>query len=32
MDYLVLGDFLFAKKEQPTWQETGNWQEEFGLD
>jgi carbamoyltransferase len=32
MDYLVLGDFLFDKKEQPDWQETGNWQEEFGLD
>ena len=32
MDYLVMGDFLFDKKEQPAWQETGNWQEEFGLD
>jgi carbamoyltransferase len=32
MDYLVIGDFLFDKKEQPVWQETGNWQEEFGLD
>jgi carbamoyltransferase len=32
MDYLVLGDFLFDKKEQPAWQETGNWQEEFALD
>jgi carbamoyltransferase len=32
MDYLVIGDFLFDKKEQPAWQETGKWQEEFGLD
>jgi carbamoyltransferase len=32
MDYLVIGDFLFDKKAQPVWQETGNWQEEFGLD
>jgi len=32
MDYLVIGEFLFDKKEQPAWQETGNWQEEFGLD
>lgn len=32
MDYLVMGDFLFDKKAQPAWQETVNWQEEFGLD
>jgi carbamoyltransferase len=32
MDYLVLGDFLFAKTDQPTWQETGDWRQEFELD
>jgi len=32
MDYLVVGDFIFAKTEQPPWQEKDNWQEEYGLD
>ena len=25
MDYLVLGDFVFTKTDQPAWQETGDW-------
>ncbi len=32
MDYLVVGNFVFSKKEQPAWQETDNWKEEFTLD
>lgn len=32
MDYLVIGNSLFAKKEQPEWKETKKWQEEFVLD
>jgi carbamoyltransferase len=32
MDYLVLGDFLFTKTDQPAWQETGDWRTEFELD
>lgn len=32
MDYLVIGDYLFDKKEQPNWQSTDNWKEEFVLD
>ncbi len=32
MDFLVLGDYLFDKKEQPAWQDTDNWQETFELD
>lgn len=32
MDYLVVENFLLNKKDQPTWQETENWQEEFELD
>ena len=32
MDYLVVGDYLFAKHEQPDWQEKDNWKEEFVLD
>ena len=32
MDCLVLGDFLFHKKEQPKWTETDLWREEFVLD
>lgn len=32
MDYLVLGDYLFTKTEQPTWAKTDKWQEEFVLD
>lgn len=32
MDYLVVGNFVFAKKEQPHWHEKDNWKEEFTLD
>jgi len=32
MDYLVIGDYLFSKKEQPEWKKIDNWQEEFILD
>lgn len=32
MDYLVVGNFIFAKKDQPYWQEKDNWKEEFTLD
>ena len=32
MDYLVIENFLLDKRDQPAWQETSNWQEEFELD
>jgi carbamoyltransferase len=32
MDYLVVGNFLFAKTDQPTWEESGDWRTEFVLD
>jgi carbamoyltransferase len=32
IDVLVLDDFVLLKREQPPWQETVNWREEFGLD
>jgi carbamoyltransferase len=32
MDYLVLGDFLFKKQDQPHWQETVDWRQTFELD
>ena len=32
MDFLVLGDYLLDKREQPTLSETGNWRTEFKLD
>ncbi|MCB0704741.1 MAG: carbamoyltransferase [Saprospiraceae bacterium] len=32
MDYLVLGNFLFDKREQPKWDDTDHWQETFKLD
>ena len=32
MDYLVLGDYLFKKNDQPGWNEKENWREEFQLD
>ena len=32
MDYLVVGNYLFDKRQQPEWQDTDNWQEEFVLD
>ncbi len=32
MDYLVIGDYLFSKQEQPEWKQKDNWKEEFILD
>jgi carbamoyltransferase len=32
MDYLVIGDYLFRKTDQPAWDKKDNWQEEFKLD
>lgn len=32
MDYLVIGNFIFDKHQQPPWHEQKNWQEEFELD
>jgi carbamoyltransferase len=32
MDYLVVGNFVFDKKQQPEWTEKDNWKEEFTLD
>ena len=32
MDYLVLGNFLISKQNQPQWHEDVSWQEEFELD
>jgi len=32
MDYLVMGNFVFSKKDQPEWKEKDNWKEEFTLD
>ena len=32
MDYLVMGDLVLAKTEQPAWQEDESWREEFLLD
>jgi carbamoyltransferase len=32
MDYLVVGNFLFSKVDQPEWKEKDNWKEEFVLD
>ncbi|MGL4631652.1 MAG: carbamoyltransferase family protein, partial [Leadbetterella sp.] len=32
MDYLVVGNYLFSKKDQPAWEDTDNWKEEFVLD
>ena len=32
MDYLVLENVLLAKKDQPAWNETNDWREEFTLD
>jgi carbamoyltransferase len=32
MDYLVMGDYLFKKGEQPEWKEEKNWRDEFQLD
>lgn len=32
IDYLVVGQYLFAKGNQPEWQEEGDWRTEFQLD
>jgi len=32
MDYLVVGNFLFTKTQQPAWQESHNWRNEYALD
>ena len=32
MDYLVIENCLLAKPDQPAWEETANWQQEFELD
>ena len=32
MDFLVVGNYVFDKKQQPAWKETDNWKEEFTLD
>lgn len=32
MDYLIVGNYLFTKIEQPEWDKKDNWQEEFKLD
>jgi len=32
IDALVLGPFLLRKEEQPAWEETQNWKQEFQLD
>jgi carbamoyltransferase len=32
MDYLVIGDFLFVKTEQPEWKEASDWRKIYALD
>ncbi len=32
MDYLVMGDYLFVKKDQPEWNSVDTWKTEFKLD
>ena len=32
MDYLVIENCLLSKSDQPVWEETDNWREEFELD
>jgi carbamoyltransferase len=32
MDVLVVNNFLMLKEEQPKWQETKDWRQEFHLD
>lgn len=32
MDYLVIGDFIFNKIDQPAWVEQENWQKKYNLD
>ena len=32
LDYLVINNVVFDKREQPVWNEKGNWQGQFPLD
>ena len=32
MDYLVMGNYIFKKEDQPSWNENEKWKEEFTLD
>ncbi len=32
MDFLVIGNFILSKEEQPNWSEDDNWKNEFVLD
>lgn len=32
MDYLVVGNYVFAKADQPSWQESDDWRDRYGLD
>jgi carbamoyltransferase len=32
IDYLVIENCLLSKSDQPVWEETDNWREEFELD
>ena len=32
MDWLVIQDFLFNKKEQPEWKEEDDWRDQYELD
>jgi carbamoyltransferase len=32
MDYLIVGNFVFNKNDQPKWKEENDWREEYGLD
>ncbi len=32
MDYLIMGNFMFSKKEQPPFEEQKDWRQDYGLD
>jgi len=32
MDYLVIGNMIFDKREQPGWRESADWHKEYALD
>ncbi|WP_046745298.1 carbamoyltransferase family protein [Kordia zhangzhouensis] len=32
MDYLVIGNYVYKKEEQPSWEDKDDWKEEFLLD
>ena len=32
IDFLVLGNFLLDKRDQPQWREEGDWRESIPLD